>query len=39
MTYENSTLSLRFNGNLQVNPGQPEFIEAKDGGGGGDNWR
>jgi len=23
---------------LQVNPGQPVFIEAKDDGGGGDNW-
>ena len=33
-----STLSLRFNGHFPGGPGYPVSIEAKDDGGGGDNW-
>ena len=33
-----SPLSLRFTDHYQVNLGQPVPIEAKDDGGGGDNW-
>ena len=32
------SLSLRFNGHFPGEPGLPVFIEAKDDGGGGDNW-
>ena len=35
---EADKLSLHFNGDFEVDLCQPVFIEAKDDGGGGDNW-
>jgi len=36
--YYVKSLSLHFNGHFPGEPGLPVFIEAKDDGGGGDNW-